>query len=195
MEQRKVIRKQKLALRAALSPEERQSAGQVMAGLLFSCPLWKEAEEIFSYVSFREEADTLQILRGALAQGKKAAVPKVEGKRRMSFYYIDSMEELNPGFMGIPEPSGAKERKAVPGEQTLFIMPGAAFDTTGARLGYGGGFYDTYLAEYPSVPRVALAYSVQLADRIPSESHDIRVGLIITEKGMIRCSQDFREIR
>lgn len=195
MEQRKAIRKQKLALRAALSPEERRNADQVMAGLLFSCPVWKKAEEIFCYVSFREEADTLQILQSALAQGKKAAVPKVEGKRRMSFYYIDSTEELNPGYMGIPEPSGEKKHKAIPGECSLFIMPGAAFDTTGARLGYGGGFYDTYLAGYLSVPRAALAYSVQLADRIPSEAHDIRVELIITEKGMIQCSQDFREIR
>lgn len=195
MEQRKAIRKQKLALRAALSPEERQSAGQVMAGLLFSCPVWKKAKEIFIYVSFREEADTLLILQTALAQGKKAAVPKVEGKRRMSFYYIDSTEELTPGYMGIPEPTGEKERKAIPGEYSLFIMPGAAFDATGARLGYGGGFYDTYLAEYPSVPRAALAYSVQIAEKIPSEAHDILVGLIITEKGMIRCSQDFREIR
>lgn len=195
MEQRKAIRKQKLALRAALSPEERQNADRVMAGLLFSCPVWKNAKEIFSYVSFNGEADTLQILRGALAQGKKAAVPKVEGKRRMSFYYIDSTEELNPGYMGIPEPAGEKERKAVPGEYSLFIMPGAAFDTTGARLGYGGGFYDTYLAEYPSAPRAALAYSVQITEKIPSEAHDILVGLIITEKGMIRCSQDFREIR
>ena len=88
----------KLALRAALSPEERRNADRTMAGLLFSCPVWKDAEEIFCYASFRDEADTSRIIREALESGKRAAVPKVEGKRLMEFYYINGTEELTPGY-------------------------------------------------------------------------------------------------
>ena len=185
----------KLALRAALSPEERRNADRTMAGLLFSCPVWKDAEEIFCYASFRDEADTSRIIREALESGKRAAVPKVEGKRLMEFYYINGTEELTPGYRGIPEPAGDSERKAFPGKKALMVMPGVAFDLSGMRLGYGGGFYDSYLEKYPECPRLALAYSIQLEDSIPGELHDIRVELIITEKGMIRCLQDSREIR
>lgn len=74
-------------------------------------------------------------------------------------------------------------------------MPGAAFDRSGTRLGYGAGFYDAYLSKYPDCRKLALAYSVQIEERIPPEPHDIPVEMIITEKGMIRCSQDSREIR
>lgn len=194
-EKRKAIRRQRLAGRAALSPEERQKADREMAGLLFSCPAWETAETVFCYVSFRDEADTFRILREALKRGKKAAVPHVEGKHRMEFYYIHSIDELSPGYMGIPEPSGAADRKAVPAKNDLVVMPGAAFDLSGARLGYGAGFYDSYLSKYPDCRKLALAYSVQIEEQIPPEPHDIPVEMIITEKGMIRCSQDFREIR
>ena len=192
---REEIRKQRLAGRAALSPEERQAADRKMAGLLFSCREWKVAETVFCYVSFRNEADTFRIIREALRCGKKAAVPRVEGKHRMEFYYIHSMDELSPGYMGIPEPFGEAGRKAIPGKNDLVVMPGAAFDRSGTRLGYGAGFYDAYLSKYPDCRRLALAYSVQIEETIPSESHDIPAEMIITEKGMIRCPQDFREIR
>lgn len=166
-----------------------------MAGLLFSCPAWKTADTVFCYVSFRNEADTFRIIREALTRGKKAAVPRVEGKHRMEFYYINSMDDLSPGYMEIPEPSGDADRKAVPAENDLVIMPGAAFDRKGTRLGYGAGFYDAYLSKYPNCRKLALAYSVQIEEQIPPEPHDIPVEMIITEKGMIRCSQDSRETR
>ena len=192
---RKEIRQQRLAQRAALSPEERQQADREMAGLLFSCPEWEVSETVFCYVSFRDEADTFRIIREALARGKKAAVPRVEGKHRMEFYYINSMDDLSPGYMGIPEPSEDAEERAVPVKNDLMVMPGAAFDRSGTRLGYGAGFYDAYLSKYPDCRKLALAYSVQIEEKIPPEPHDIPVEMIITEKGMIRCSQDSREIR
>ena len=120
-----------------------------MAGLLFSCPEWEVSETVFCYVSFRDEADTFRIIREALARGKKAAVPRVEGKHRMEFYYINSMDDLSPGYMGIPEPSEDAERRAVPVKNDLMVMPGAAFDRSGTRLGYGAGFYDAYLSKHP----------------------------------------------
>ena len=195
-EKRKEIRQQRLAGRAALSYGERQKADRKMAGLLFSCPEWERAETIFCYVSFRDEADTSQIIREAIIRGKKVAVPRVEGNRRMEFYYIQSIDELSPGYMGIPEPSADAARKAYPEqEDDLMVMPGAAFDCGGTRLGYGAGFYDSYLSKHPGCRRVALAYSAQIEESIPPEPHDIPVEMIITEKGMIRCPQDFREIR
>ena len=69
------------------------------------------------------------------------------------------------------------------------------FDRTGNRLGYGGGFYDTYLAAHPQAGRAAIAFAMQIAEDIPSAPHDIRPDIIVTEKEMIQCIQDSRETR
>ena len=167
---KKEIRRIKLKERAALPPGIRQHAEAGIAQRLFSCALYQ------------------------LRLGKRTAVPKVTGERRMEFYYISSMEELSPGYRGIPEPEGRAGTEAVPAKDALIILPGAAFDRMGNRLGYGGGFYDTYLASHPQAGRAAIAFSVQIAERIPSGPYDIRPDIIFTEKEMIQCIQDSREI-
>lgn len=192
---KKEIRRKKLKERAALSPGERKHAEAGIAQLLFSCALYREAGEIFCYASYGSEADTSRIIEESLRLGKRVAVPKVTGERRMAFYYIGSMEELKPGYRGIPEPEGREGTEALPAEDTLILLPGAAFDRTGNRLGYGGGFYDTYLAEHPRAGRAAIAFSVQIAGKIPAGPYDIRTDLILTEKEMIQCIQDSRETR
>ena len=90
-------------------------------------------------------------------------------------------------------PGGTTE--ALPGRDALIILPGAAFDRKGNRLGYGGGFYDTYLAAHPQAGRAAIAFALQIAEDIPSAPHDIRPDIIVTEKEMIQCIQDSRETR
>ena len=188
------IRRIKLKERAALPPGIRQHAEAGIAQRLFSCALYQAAREIFCYASYGSEADTSRIIAESLRLGKRTAVPKVTGERRMEFYYISSMEELSHGYRGIPEPEGRAGTEAVPAKDALIILPGAAFDRMGNRLGYGGGFYDTYLASHPQAGRAAIAFSVQIAERIPSGPYDIRPDIIFTEKEMIQCIQDSREI-
>ena len=67
------------------------------------------------------------------------------------------------------------------------VMPGTAFDRAGARIGYGGGFYDAYLEKDTGCTRAALAFSCQIADELPADAHDVRVRYIFTEKEMITC--------
>ena len=192
---RKEIRRKKLKERAALPPGIRQHAEAGIAQRLFSCALYQEAEEVFCYASYGSETDTSRIIEESLRLGKRTAVPKVTGERRMEFYYISSMEELSPGYRGIPEPEGRAGTEAVPAKDALIILPGAAFDRKGNRLGYGGGFYDTYLAAHPQAGRAAIAFALQIAEDIPSAPHDIRPDIIVTEKEMIQCIQDSRETR
>ena len=97
------------------------------------------------------------------------------------------MADLRPGVFGIPEPGPWCPKAPYPAEDILVVMPGIAFDRTGARLGYGGGFYDAYLGKDTGCILAALAFSGQIADEIPVEEHDIRVGYIFTEKEMITC--------
>ena len=94
------------------------------------------------------------------------------------------MAELSEGYYWISEPPA--ERQAA-GSNVLVIMPGVAFDRRGGRIGYGKGFYDSYLGKHPEYRRIALAYEIQCLDLIPSEEHDIRPECIITEKEIYTC--------
>jgi len=100
---------------------------------------------------------------------------------------IKDISELSPGYMGIPEPSLSGERLVRLDDIELVIIPGSAFDCSGNRLGYGGGYYDILLSEGKrKVPVIALAYEEQLVDLIPSEVHDVKVDIIVTDKQVIR---------
>ena len=188
---KKVIRRRALERRGTLSPEFREKAGREITDRVLSSELYRQCRDIFCYVSFRDEADTYRLICRSLEQGHKVAVPKVMSSsaagRRMEFYYINNMDELKPGAWGIPEPDPEISVPAVPDQDALIVMPGAAFDRTGRRLGYGGGYYDTYLRKHPEGIRIALAYSSQLLDTIPAESHDVRPEMIFTENECIVC--------
>lgn len=100
-----------------------------------------------------------------------------------------------PGAYGIPEPEDNPDSLAVPDIRTLIIMPGAAFDRSGNRVGYGGGFYDAYLSRFPFCRTAALCFPEQLVPQIPAEACDVPAELIITGKEIIECFQDFPKTR
>ena len=158
----------------------------MIAKRLFNELFYRNARFIYCYASFKDEVCTGKIIEESLRQGKKVALPRVSGERKT---------DLKPGFMGIKEPGQQCVKAPAPLEDTLILMPGVAFDRSGTRIGYGGGYYDTYLENHSVCMKSALAYSVQIAPEIPSAPTDIKADMIITEKELIVCSQDFREIR
>lgn len=188
------IRKSMRRLRAEMSESERAEAGRVIAARLFSSSIYRDARIVCCYVSFGEEVPTKEILEESLRRGKHVAVPRVTGKRNMEFALIRSMSDLAPGCYNLPEP-GAWCPKVSKGEQEmLMIVPGIAFDRYGGRIGYGGGYYDSYLEDADCV-KAAIAFDLQCVEKIESDVHDVRVDYIITEKEMITCHQDCRKIR
>ena len=121
--------------------------------------------------------EIIDVLGGtAYASGKHVAVPKVQGEI-MHFYEITALSDCVPGAFGILEPAGEeKDRIATPG---FMLVPGLAFDKNGNRLGYGGGFYDKYLASHEEIITAALGYDFQIVEKVPSESHDRRMDYLI----------------
>jgi len=120
------------------------------------------------------------------------AVPKVfRETRRLGFYRITSTDELVSGYNGIYEPIADADREVLnvnTGSIDIIAMPGIAFDASGCRVGYGGGYYDRLLKTISSrTVRIALAYKTQVMDKIPVEPHDQRVNKIVTENGVITC--------
>lgn len=180
METKRDIRKRVLAKRSSMSEEEWTEKSRLIYERVISHPLFQDAEEIYCYVNYNHEADTHAIIEKAWKLGKKTAVPKVDG-RDMEFHYIRTFEELETGYFGIPEP--VKDCPAH-GKQVLVIMPGAAFDKNRSRIGYGKGFYDKYLQEHTGYRTMAIAFECQVEDYIPSESHDIRPEVLITEENL-----------
>ena len=180
---KKLIRSKIKGLKAGLSCDEVISLSDRIAARLFETEEYKAAEVIFAYMSYNQEVRMQPIIKRALTDGKKAAVPKTFAGRKMKFIFIDentAFEEKN----GIMEPSGGAEADC----SALMIMPGLAFDTAGSRIGYGGGFYDRYIAESShGFVKAALCYDFQVFDELECEEHDERTDIIITEKRIIKC--------
>ena len=170
----------------------RREYSRKIAEQVISHPLFLWAEEIYCYVSHGTEVLTNEIFSAAWRCGKKTAVPKVQGAHDMGFYFIRSMKELAPGCWNILEPVGKPETLAE-GKKVLVILPGAAFDKYGNRIGYGKGYYDTYLKKHPEYRRIGLAFSTQCVKTIPAESHDVPVEFVVTERGIL-CQNNYQEI-
>lgn len=137
-----------------------------------------EASVVLAYVPIKGEVDVKPVIKAALEAGKTVAVPKVTGKT-MSFYEIKQFEDLQPGYMGIPEPK--EYCPLVECGDALMIMPGTAFDVYLHRCGYGGGFYDRYLEHRPGIKKLAVAFDFQIYEKIPCGKNDIEPDMILTE--------------
>ena len=193
------LRKQIAALRREVSAADKVRWDEAIAGRFFT--LAKEAgylqgAPVYLYMDIRNEAGTGAILEGLWQRGIPAALPRVEGQE-IRFYLAESRRQLVPGAMGILEPdSGCPAVSGSGGgRKGLVLTPGVAFDHSLGRLGYGGGYYDVYLERNTGCRKVALAFSAQCMERIPSEKHDVRTEFIVTEKETIICLKDYPQTR
>ena len=154
-------------------------------------PCWQETETVFAYMDMPGEVKMRDFIRRCWEAGKTVAVPKIirpetaggasTALKEMRFFRIDSFEVLSEGTMHIMEPDPERCECLDCEKNALIIMPGVAFDTDRHRIGYGGGFYDRYLADHPEHPTVAVAFGFQVFDRIPSDEQDIRPQILVTE--------------
>ena len=185
---KKDIRNRVLAIRDKIPLDIREKKDLNIRERLFSLPEFLSAKTVLLYASFRSEVETLSLIRESLSMEKRVLLPKVDAKKSLlALYEIKSVKELSPGYKGIPEPHLPDVRRSVIDEADLAIIPGAAFDLLGNRLGYGAGYYDILLStSAKKIPLVAFAYEEQFVDAIPSEEHDVRVTIIVTDKRVIR---------
>lgn len=173
------LRREIAAKKRAMTGAQILAASENLACQLFAHPLYQRAGAVYAYLSYNQEVRTQAILRQAAADGKRLAVPKITDGR-MDFLWLTDRTRLEPGFGGILEPVEGEIADAV---DALVLMPGLAFDRQGHRMGYGGGYYDRFLAREPH-PTIALCYDFQLLDCLPTEDHDIPVDVVLTTKTM-----------
>ncbi len=149
-----------------------------------SLPAYQETEILLAYVDAKREVETRLLMAQAWKDGKKVAAPRVDGDGIMHYYYMDSLEDLEPGSFGIMEPK--KECALCETEKGLLLMPGVAFDVACHRVGYGGGYYDRYLERHPGLVHIALAFEFQVFEEVPFEAHDILPELIVTDRRILK---------
>ncbi len=147
---------------------------------LVETPLFTKAQKVALYSSIQNEVLTDDIFARAKLEKKAIYYPRVfKGELKMRFLPVRSLSELSPGAYDIGEPAMATGA-IDPAEMDLIVIPGVAFDATGARLGFGKGFYDRVLTD-SQCPLVGLAYDFQIMASIPTEAFDVKMNAIITE--------------
>ena len=171
-ELRRSIRERK----RAMTEEEIVSRSEKLGVLFAQSEAYKNAKTIYGYLPYNPEVRTVPMLEQALKDGKKVAVPKVYGDE-MKFLYLDDLTKVSKGYAGIPEPIA--DGPVADDETALVLMPGLAFDPQGHRIGYGGGFYDKFLAAEPKHPTLALCYEFQMLPELDTEEHDIPVDTVL----------------
>lgn len=177
-----------LAERAAQTVQMRQAVSRSITERLLQSACYQQAGCVFCYVSIKEEIDTMPLLARALADGKVLCVPKCGAHGNMTARRIYALTELQPGAFGIPEPSDTAEQ--IPAERIdLIVVPALACDSAGYRLGYGGGYYDRYMARCGAVS-VALCDGSRLVDQLPIAPFDQKCQYIITERQVLHPDEE-----
>ena len=176
---KKALRAEIKAQKRAMTEEQIAATSEALAQQLYAHPAYKEAKSIFGYLSYNQEVRTMPMLEQAQKDGKRVAVPKVIGDT-MIFIWLDDLSRIELGYCNIPEPID-NGPEAVD-ETALVMMPGLAFDPTGRRCGYGGGFYDRYLEQHPNHPTLAMCYGFQMFDELETDPHDIPVNYVLSQE-------------
>ncbi len=171
-ELRAMIREKKRAMTEAEIVEKSRILGEKFR----ASEAYQKAGTVYGYLPYNQEVRTVPMLEQAIRDGKKVAVPRVCGEE-MKFFYIEDFAQTEKGYAGIPEPCCCCPTANDP--TALVLMPGLAFDPDGHRIGYGGGFYDRFLAREPEHPTLALCYDFQMLPKLETEEFDIPVDCVL----------------
>ena len=183
-------RKEILAKRAALLPEEHLHMSQIICHVIASLREWQQANSILFFLPFRDEVNIDPLLPVAWGEGKRVLAPRcLPRTRALVISEIKTLDHLAEGTWGIREPLNSLPAED-PQNIDLILVPGVAFDAEGGRLDYGGGYYDRFLpACRHDAIRLAPHFSLQLIGKIATGEHDEYVDMLINELQIIETSQ------
>jgi len=186
------IRKTICTLREQLPVAVRAAHSATITERLLQLPAYRQADAVLGYMNFGAEFASELWVERVLADGKRLALPKVNRHtNHLDLYWVDDPEnQLVAGLWGIREPVVERcERLATSNEVEFVLLPGVAFTRDGARLGYGGGYYDKLLASMAQRPAlVAAAFALQIVEALPQEATDVKVEWVVTERESIACA-------
>jgi 5-formyltetrahydrofolate cyclo-ligase len=193
VDRKKALRARMRAWRDSLGGAAKVRAAEAIAerGAALVLELRGSARAVVSgFASLPEELNVWPFLRRLHGAGVPLALPLVEGKGKpLVFRAWAPGDAMDKGVWGIPQPKADKPVL----EPDLLLVPLLAFDRTGRRLGYGGGFYDRTMAGLRSqkaIVAIGLAYDEQRVDAVPHLDYDQRLDWVLTPSGPFRCQPD-----
>lgn len=173
------LRKLYKSVRNGLTDVEKRTFDNRIFTRFINSSVYRESHTLLIYVSFGSEADTLDIIRFALDDGKCVAIPFCNGKE-MDFYILNSLECLVEGKFGIPSVVPDESRLIRDFSDSVCIVPALSFDSSGNRLGYGGGYYDRFLGD-KDITTVGFCFGRCIHSVLPAEKYDVKVDYVLTE--------------
>lgn len=178
--EKKTLRGEVRRALAQLTAEELTASDKAMFDKFLALPQVKEAKTVFAFWGIAgKEPDTAQLVRALTAQGKRVGLPRMLPEHQMEVrLYCPEWPMVQVGF-GISEP-GTDCPLLEKEEIDLILVPAVCYDRQGYRLGFGGGYYDRWLEHFQGF-RVGLCREAVLQDKVPTEAHDSRVDLLLTE--------------
>ena len=186
MTDKKLLRKEMRARRKSLTEIEREIFSNEITEKFLAQEIYQTSEFLMAYVSMAEEVQLQKIFTDAFNRKKILAIPLIIGKGEMAAVEVPNFESLEIGEFGILTVRKDLRKIIAPEKINCVIVPGAAFDLNFNRLGLGGGYYDKFLPRAVNAKKIALAYDFQIVENVPTEPHDFKVDMIITEKRIIK---------
>ena len=180
------IRKDRLAARRAMSLEGVAAHSRAVIDRLRSLEAFHAARAFLCYVSSKDnEVDTLGLIQSLLDNHKPVIVPIAEPGGKMTWSRIIDLGELTPSHFGILEPRPEFHRVSMTPPDSVAIVPGIAWSIQCHRIGYGGGYFDRFLAAYKGAT-IGLAFDLQIVELWDIQPHDIPLNYVVTESRVYR---------
>lgn len=168
-------------LRSSMSFQQKLENDKAVTQAFLDSSFYKMCDQLLIYVSFDIEVDTIAVIKQALTE-KTVFCPRcISGTGIMEFYKISSFEQLKEGSFGILEPDTGEQPVKDFSKGAVCVVPGLSYDDKGHRLGFGKGFYDRFLADFPGT-KVGICYEDCCCEELPYDEFDICVDHLITER-------------
>lgn len=176
MEAKHQLRKTLLVQRNAISSNQKQAWDTSLVEQLIVLIKKQNAQTVHTFIPMADEVGILPCINWMLAEGIQVVCPKSLPKRSLENRVLTSLQQLENGMYGTQHPESPQ---VYIGSYDLIIVPGLAFDRQGYRMGYGAGYYDTFLAQHQQAYAVGVGYPFQLFDAVPTEPHDVLLNEIL----------------
>ena len=190
-DEKNALREKYRALRREMSESEKAARDGAIASAAAAMASFRYAEYVLMYAPTGEEIDVFPIARRALELGKAGLLPRgPQEDPTMSYRAVSSLDELSPAAYGIPEPpeDAPVYDPAKDSGSAICFVPGLVYDRMGYRVGYGKGFYDRYLSAFSGC-KIGVVYSDYILKSVPRGRFDVKVDILLTEKGVKMTSQ------
>ena len=178
--QKKILRREFLSKRAAIPHDERDRISHALIKKFLATEIFRASKVIMAYASTPDELQLTELFAACFDDGKILTIPLIVGKGEMRAVEVPNFDALEVGEFGIQTVKRELRKFVAPAQIDCVIVPGAAFDLSGGRLGLGGGYYDRFLPRAVNAKKIALAYDFQLVDSLPLESHDAKIDFVLT---------------